>query len=328
MTARIIKAGPLTTVQDRGRAGYREFGVSVGGAADPFSARVANTLVGNGEDAAVIEITMGGLRLTLADERAVAWCGGQFRVTIADVVVPAGRACRCLPGAEVRADLEGAGCRAWLAISGGIDAAFILGSRATDLRGGFGGLDGRALRDGDALPLCEINDAAGRLWARLPVDRAASFGAPPEWAQPFSRPEILRVAVGSDRDRFSAPAWETFLATEFSVSMEADRMGARLDGPVLERIDDGGDLVSEAVVPGTVQIPPNGKPILLLADAQTIGGYPKLAHAIAVDLPRAAQLRPNDRIRFAEASLGEAHRLWIEREKSWRRFQLGLSLHS
>ncbi len=300
----------------------------MGGAADPFSVRIANALVGNHENAAVIEITMGGLRMSLSDDRALAWCGGRFRVTVADVVVPPGRACRCQPGAEVRADLDGAGCRAWLAIPGGIDVAPVLGSRATDLRGGFGGHEGRALRDDDALPLGEMDDDARRVMTRLPADRPTSFGAPPEWAQPFSRPEMLRVTVGADRDRFSASAWATFLTTEYSVTMEADRMGARLDGPVLERIDGGGDLVSEAVAPGTVQIPPSGKPILLLADAQTIGGYPKLAHVITVDLPRAAQLRPDDRVRFAEVSLAEAHRLWLEREKSWRRFRLGLSLYS
>lgn len=321
MIVEIVKAGMLATVQDLGRTGFRESGVPVGGAADPFAARVANALAGNDPGAAVLEITMGGLHLRFSDRRVLAWCGGDYRVIAGSALVPAGRACSAAAGSEVRADLAGDGCRAWLAISGGIDTAPVLGSRSTDLRGAFGGFHGRALRDGDALPLANSSAAPA-------LDGLASFGAPAGWAQPFARPEILCVTPGADLERFSPESRERFFAEEFVVTADADRMGARLDGPALERIDADGDLPSGPVAPGTLQIPPNGKPILLLADCQTLGGYPKFGHVIAADLPRAAQLRPGDRVRFAEIPLAEAHRLWLERESAWRRFLLGLSLRA
>ena len=153
MNAVVTRAGFLTSVQDLGRTGFRQFGVSTSGALDPFALRVANLLVGNDEGAAGLEITLGGLQLRFEDERIVAWCGGEFDVQIGSRALPAGHVAHLQPGDELKFGRAQIGCRCWLAISGGIDVPVVLGSRSTDLRANFGGFEGRALRDGDVIPL-------------------------------------------------------------------------------------------------------------------------------------------------------------------------------
>jgi antagonist of KipI len=318
MSVSVVRAGFFTTVQDLGRSGFREHGVSLGGALDPHALRIANLLVGNDPAAAGVETTLGRVRLRFDDQRAVAWCGGAVQVTVGAVAIPAGRAAIVAAGEEVSIAAPERGARAWLAISGGVDVPLVLGSRSTDLRARFGGLDGRALRDGDVLPLGESHIAS-------PSD--STWGAPHAWAQTGTRGAILRIIRGAEWERFTPAAREAFLKQQFTVTDEADRMGARLDGPKLER-DNDAELVSEAVAPGTIQVPPNGAPILLLGDCQTLGGYPKLAHVITVDMPIAAQLRPGDPVRFAEVSLGEAHALLRERERDVCWFRAGLALRT
>jgi antagonist of KipI len=319
MTAIVQRAGFLTSVQDLGRTGFRQFGVSTSGALDPFALRVANLLVGNDEGAAGLEITLGGLQLRFEDERIVAWCGGEFDVQIGSRALPAGHVAHLQRGDELKFARAQIGCRCWLAISGGIDMPVVLGSRSTDLRAKFGGIEGRALRDGDVIPLSK--------WPGSPTPATAisSWSAPHDWVSPARRGPILRFIRGIDWERFNASTIQRFTIHEFTVSPDSDRMGVRLDGPELKREDET-DLISEAVAPGTIQVPPSGKPILLLGDCQTIGGYPKIAHVITVDLGVAAQLRAGDRVRFSEVSLQDAHRLLLERERDLDRFRIGLSL--
>jgi antagonist of KipI len=319
MTAIVQRAGFLTSVQDLGRTGFRQFGVSTSGALDPFALRVANLLVGNDEGAAGLEITLGGLQLRFEDERIVAWCGGEFDVQIGSRALPAGHVAHLQRGDELKFARAQIGCRCWLAISGGIDMPVVLGSRSTDLRAKFGGIEGRALRDGDVIPLSK--------WPGSPTPATAisSWSAPHDWVSPARRGPILRFIRGIDWERFNAPTLQRFTSEAFTVSPDSDRMGVRLDGPELKREDET-DLISEAVAPGTIQVPPSGKPILLLGDCQTIGGYPKIAHVITVDLGVAAQLRAGDRVRFSEVSLQDAHRLLLERERDLDRFRIGLSL--
>ena len=316
-----MRAGFLTSVQDLGRTGYRQFGVSLGGALDAFALRIANLLVGNEESVAGLEITLGGLQLRFADQRIVAWCGGEFDVRVGSTSVPAGHAALINAGEELKFNHPKTGCRCWLAISGGIDAPTVLGSRSTDLRASFGGFEGRAVRDGDALPLGNFRRsqtaAAGRI---------SSWSAPEPWSQTASANPILQVVRGPDWDRFGASTLQRFTSESFAVSPDSDRMGVRFDGPELQRSDDV-DLISEAASPGTIQVPPSGRPILLLGDCQTIGGYPKIAHVITFDLPVAAQLRAGDHVRFSEVSLTDAHRLLLQREREFERFRIGLSLH-
>jgi antagonist of KipI len=306
-------------VQDLGRTGVRQFGVSTSGALDSFALRVANLLVGNDEGAAGLEITLGGLQLRFDDERIVAWCGGEFDVQIGSRALPAGHVAHLQRGDELKFGHAQIGCRCWLAISGGIDVPVVLGSRSTDLRANFGGIEGRALRDDEVIPLSK--------WPGSPTPATAisSWSAPHGWVSPARRGPILRFIRGVDWNRFNASTLQRFTSEAFTVSADSDRMGIRLDGPELKRQDET-DLISEAVVPGTIQVPPSGKPILLLGDCQTIGGYPKIAHVITVDLGVAAQLHAGDGVRFFEVSQQDAHRLLMERERDFERFRIGLSL--
>jgi antagonist of KipI len=327
----VPRAGFLTSVQDLGRTGFREFGVSTSGALDPFVLRVANLLVDNDEGAAGLEITFGGLQLHFQDERIVAWCGGEFDVSIGAAPLPAGHTALVQSGEELEFGRAQTGCRAWLAISGGIDASPLLGSRSTDLRADFGGFDGRALGDGDVIPLRPRpgSSAFAKATADKPIQatRISSWTAPHDWVSPARPNPILRFVRGIDWTRFNASTLQRLTSESFTVSPDSDRMGVRLTGPELARADNV-DLISEAVAPGTVQVPPSGQPILLLGDCQTIGGYPKIAHVITVDFGIAAQLRAGDRVRFSEVSLGDAHRLLLERERALERFRIGLSLRN
>ena len=322
MSVFVERAGFLTSVQDLGRTGLRQFGVSPGGALDSFGLRVANLLVGNDEGAAGLEITLGSLQLRFDDERLVAWCGGEFEVRIGSKSLPAGHTAHVRPGERLKFGRPQSGCRSWVAVSGGIDVPSTLGSRSTDLRAGFGGWEGRALRDGDQLRLGKFRRSQTAATANI-----SSWTAPHDWVSPAKPKPILRFIHGIDWSRFNDVTIQRFTDQEFAVSPDSDRMGARLEGPELKRVDEG-DLISEAVTPGTIQVPPNGKPILLLGDCQTIGGYPKIAHVITVDLGVAAQLRAGDHVRFSEISLTDAHQLLIERERQLELFRVGLSLHT
>jgi antagonist of KipI len=328
MKVTIRSGGFLTSVQDLGRIGFRRSGVSLIGALDPHALRVANVLVGNEGRAAGLEVTFGTVRLAFEDQRLVAWCGGGFSVRIGDEDLRPGHVGFVAKGEELTMIAPNSGGRAWLAISGGIDVPLVLGSRSTDLRGNFGGHEGRALRDGDELGLgvrerrFEVADEESRR-----LQTAAPWGAPATWAAHVNRNRILRIVRGTDWDRFTSEAQQALVASAFKVTSDSDRMGVRLEGPELKR-SESSDLLSEAVAPGTLQIPPDGQPILLLGDCQTIGGYPKIAHVITVDLPFAAQLWPADTVRFQEVSLAEAHALLREREKDFALFRAGVGLHA
>jgi len=316
----VLRTPSPTTVQDVGRVDQRRQGVSAGGALDLFAARVANLLVGNTEDAALLEISLGGLRLRFDDGRTVGWCGGSFPARIVEAEFPAGRPATVRRGEELEFDPSERGARAWLAIEGGLDVPLVLGSRSTELRSGFGGFEGLALRDRDSLPL-------GKIEQRQKETRLANWSAPVEWAQTAVQTPVLRIVEGSEWDEFLPESQTTFLKQPFTVTAKADRMGARLEGAELRRTNQW-ELASEAVAPGAIQVAHDGRPILLLGDCQTIGGYPKIAHVITVDLPRAAQLRPNDTVHFQKVTVAEASTLFAERERDLHRFRVGLSLRA
>jgi antagonist of KipI len=324
--ATAVRAGFLTSVQDLGRTGFRQFGVSLGGALDPHALRVANLLAGNDESAAGLEITFGGLRLRFADDRIVVWCGGDFDARISSTSLAAGHPAFVRAGEEFSIESPALGCRAWVAISGGINVPIVLGSRSADLRAGFGGVTGRPVRDGEEFPLGENPQRARVLIDKLRTEKIARWKPAHDWSSTARRQPVLRFVRGSDSNRFNDLAIQRFTAEPLIVSPDSDRMGIRLDGPRLERSEDV-DLLSEAVAPGTVQVPPSGKPILLLNDCQTIGGYPKIAHVITVDLPIATQVCPGDRVRFTEVSIADAHALLLERERNLEQFRRGLESH-
>ena len=315
----IVRAGPLTSVQDLGRVGHRAFGVSTGGALDHFATRIANLIIGNSPETALLEITLGGTRLRFDDTRRVAWCGGDFAVTIDETLIPAGRSALIKAGEELKIGGNRRGCRVWLAISGGIELENVLDSRSTDLRAGFGGYAGRALRDGDEIPLGKHPRPSSE------TALLASWSAPREWVLSARSAPRLRVTRGAEWEMLTQKARNAFWRTEFRVGAQADRMGALLEGSELARRYRS-ELLSEAVVRGTVQLTNDGHPILLFGDCQTIGGYPKIAHVITVDLPVAAQLSQGDVVGFEEVTTREAIALFQARQRELELFQAGVSL--
>ena len=312
MTVSVISAGFQTTVQDCGRTGLRKFGVTPGGALDPISLRLVNLLVGNLECTAGLECVSGRLRLRFHDERILAWSGGEFEVRLGDKLVPVLHCARVSTDIEI---LPQRGGRAWLAISGGINVPEILGSRATDLRAHFGGWEGRALRDGNGLPLGVESELCARVRDEIP-DHVSDWSAP----RFVARGKLLRIIRGKNWDDNIGAK---LLAQKFRIAMDSDRMGLRLEGEEIASASRR-ELVSEAVTPGTVQLPPSGAPVVLLQGCQTIGGYPKIAHVITVDLGYAAQLQPLDEVRFELIELEEARQLLRKREREIALFRAGL----
>ena len=308
-TLRILQPGPQTTVQDLGRVGYQALGVPVCGALDPLALRLANRLAGNAEGEAALECRLMGpmievegapVRLALAGAEAAI----EMEADGTRRVHPAGRAFDVPPGGRVRIGPLRGSAGAVLAVGGGLDLPEVLGSRATDLKGDFGGLGGRALAAGDTLATRRAEQAGPCL--ALPHPLPPAFGGE------------LRVVPGPQDDAFTPEAIATFLAATFEVTREADRMGMRLRGPALSFVA-GADIVSDGIATGSVQVPGSGQPILLLADHQTIGGYAKIATVISADLPAAGRLLPGAAIRFRAVSVAEAEEARRAQEREFAR---------
>jgi len=302
MEIKVLRAGLLTTVQDLGRRGHRGEGVPLGGAMDVFALRVANLLVGNPEDAAGLEITMAAPELEFSEEALIAVCGADFGT------IPSWQPVAVRAGERLRFGPCLRGFRGCLALSGGVDVPWVLGGRGTYLPANFGGLEGRALRDGDVL---RTGSGRRRVLAGWHLD-ARILPA-------YSNAPTVRIVRGAQGNEFG----KTLEKSVFRISPQSDRMGLRLDGPRLER-SSSSELASSAVVPGTVQVPPDGSPIVVMADAQTLGGYPQVAHAIGVDQPLLAQLRPGDHVSFREVSLDDAHAAAVARERNLGMLRQGL----
>ena len=279
----VLAAGPLTTVQDRGRPGFAAIGVPRSGAADAAAAALANRLVGNDEAAAVLEVTAGGLRLRAERTLLVAVTGVPAPVTVDGRAAPFGAPLTVRPGAVLGLGVPPVGLRTYVAVRGGVDVPPVLGSRSTDTLSGLGPA---SLRAGDRL-------AVGALHADEPFVDVAPV-------RPPSAEPVLRVLPGPRRDWLAAEAWTALTSHAWSVTADSNRVGLRLAGPALARARDD-ELPSEGLVPGAVQVPPDGAPVLFLADHPVTGGYPVLAVVVTADLPMAAQLRPGDEVRFRPA---------------------------
>lgn len=310
MSLRVLAPGLLTTVQDRGRDGWRHLGVARCGALDTDAAWLANRLVGNGAGAAVLEITLQGPRLQLLHPARIALAGATLDARFADLALPGGRPL-ALPAGELHLGAVRDGVRAWLAIAGGIDVAPVLGSRSTDLRGGFGGLDGRALETGDVLPL--------GMAAPIDVDtpRIAPWWIDPQAGEPDRSPPLRYVPSAH-------PLAATLGTRGWRVDPRSNRQGVRLAGDALSDATTAAG-ISEPVAPGTIQLPPDGQPIVLLADAQTVGGYPKLGHVIAADLPRLAQVPPHAPLRLVPCDAEAARHAACLARARLARIELALS---
>lgn len=301
---RVLEPGLLTTVQDLGRPGHAALGVSASGAADPLSARMGNLLVGNAENAGVLEMTLVGGIFAFDAPALVAVTGSDFGAAVEGRrpgALPPWSATQVEAGDVVRVGPTRSGARAYLCIRGGVVVPPVLGSASTHLLTGLGGLCGRALRKGDVL---EIGPDPGGPRSRL---RVAALEV-----EKILLRRTLRVTRGPQADFFTALALERFARSEYEVTEEADRMGLRLSGPPLMR-SDARQMLTEGVCVGAVQVPENGQPIVLFVEQQTTGGYPKVANVVSADLPALGQLRPRDRVRFENVSLTEARALLQER---------------
>ncbi|MGI6144084.1 MAG: biotin-dependent carboxyltransferase family protein [bacterium] len=309
----VIKPGFLTTIQDRGRHGYQAFGMPVAGAVDEFSLRIANILAGNSEGAAALEMTLLGPKLKVLAPVKVALTGADLGARINGAEFPRWETVAVNPGDEISFTAAREGCRAYLAVAGGIDVPKIMGSRSTYLRGKIGGIEGRALKAGDLL-------SAGSLQEKnLPVGTKLAEELIPK----FSSPITLRVIPGPQEDHFTPAGLDTFFQSEYTVTTEADRMGYRLQGPTIEHRE-GADIISDGIPLGAVQVPGHGLPIVMLADRQTTGGYPKIATACSVDLSRIGQAKPGDTVHFVAISKEEGLQLLQARETALKKWMATL----
>jgi antagonist of KipI len=311
---RVLSGGPQTTVQDLGRPGAQPLGVPAGGAADPVALRLANRLADNSRTAAGLEITLGGFEAEFLAEAAAGLAGADLGLTLDGLSLAPGSAFRARAGSRLRSGGRRWGCRAYLSVGGGFAVPEVLGSRSTYLPAAFGGFQGRALRAGDVL------EGPGGIAQGFDPGARTPAGLAPPYPGPGDVLE-LRAVRGPQDDAFTQAGLRTFFSAAYEVSAEADRMGCRLRGPRIEHRRSA-DIVSEAVAWGSVQVPGNGEPIVLMADRQTTGGYAKIATVATVDLPLLAQAVPGDGVRFREVSLWEAREalLWREhRMRQWER---------
>lgn len=322
----VLQPGLLTTVQDLGRPGYQQYGVVVGGALDGFAARALNLCVGNGENAALLEMAQTGPDLVFDREVLIAWGGADFAARVNEEPLPRERAGRVAAGEVVSFGLARSGLRAWLAIAGGIDVPLVMGSRSTYRRGGIGGHQGRTLVAGDALKLFEPSPWARQQLAALRAarKRATAWTVRPDVLGKPAQPGTVRVLRGPECGWFTKEAVRAFFSAEWRATKEADRMGVRLQGPELA-LAEPREMISSPVNAGVVQVPAAGQPIVLLPSRQSVGGYPRLAAVVTADLGRIAQLRPDDIVRFVETNLATAQDIYLARERDLNRVRLGLA---
>ena len=310
---RIDKGGLQTTVQDLGRRGVLQYGVIASGVMDPYSYRAANILVGNRGDEAALEITLIGPCITFLSDCLIAITGADLSPSINDVPVGIWRPVYVKKGSRLAFGKNVSGCRAYLAVSGGIDVPEVMGSCSTYLRASIGGFKGRGLQKGDIIPIGR-ETRFKKPDARLMKDSSfaqASWRVSGNHIPVYSSEPIVRVTEGRQADWFNSSSLQAFYNQHFEVTANSDRMGYRLNGPHL-KLDNPAEMLSEAVSFGSVQVPPDGQPIVLMADRQTVGGYPKIAQIATVDLPRVGQLKPGDTVRFRQVPLEEAQSALIE----------------
>ena len=295
---RLVEAGLGTSLQDLGRRHFQRFGISESGALDAPALRLANALLGNEPGTAALEITLSGPVIDIEAERVrLALVGADFPVTLNGQALRTGRSFEAQRGDRLVIGLARQGARAYLAVAGGFAAAPTLGSLSTHSRSRLGGLDGGYLKAGDRLALtpCAAGEGPQLALPALPAPEAAK----------------LRVVLGPQDDFFTDEGIETFLSARYQVSPRADRMGYQFEGPAIAHAK-GFNIVSDGIVNGSIQVPGNGQPIVLLADRQTTGGYPKIATVIEADLPILAQLRPGESIGFTAVTADEAEEIVLE----------------
>jgi antagonist of KipI len=315
----IIKSGIQTTIQDLGRFGYQKFGVITSGAMDAFAHRIANILVGNDENLPTLEITLQGPTIQFHKDTLISITGANISPKINDISIPNWRAILVKKGSRLEFGKLQNGCRAYLAVAGGYCIPKIMNSYSTYLRAELGGYLGRKLEKEDELFLGDMNDISKTWINRLKKKRSDAFVSE-NWSvsssllSAYEQMNRIRVIEGKNFPFFSEESKQAFFQNKYRVRPQSDRMGYRLSGPNLF-LKESKELLSEAVTYGTIQVPTDGQPIVLLADRQTTGGYPKIGQVATVDFSIIAQSKPGDELCFTKITLEKAQILLLKREK-------------
>ena len=305
MGIRVLKAGMLTTVQDLGRNGYQSQGFSVAGVMDVRSFKIANLLLDNPENEAVLEFTLIGPTLQFTSDTIIAITGGDFQPTVNGEPVPMYTALYMKRGDILKFGSARTGSRGYIAFSSYLDIPVVMGSRCTNLKSKIGGYKGRKLKDEDY-----IGFRIKRRYLPYFLSRKLDLDE-------FDEAEVtLRVVMGPQDDMFTKQGIHTLLSETYSVTSDFDRMGCRLEGPFIAS-KNGSDIISDGIAFGSIQVPAHGKPIILLADRQTTGGYAKIATVATVDIPKMVQRKTDHKIRFQAITVEEAQRLYLEEEKQY-----------
>ncbi|WNF23783.1 biotin-dependent carboxyltransferase family protein [Mesobacillus jeotgali] len=300
---KVLKPGLQTTVQDIGRTGYQQYGISPSGAMDPYSMQMANLLVGNSFGEAVLESAVIGPRLEALAEASIAICGGDLEPMVNGSKAPMWKSFVLKKGDILSFGTANSGARAYISFAGGIDVPLVLGSKSTFINGKLGGFKGRALEAGDLI--------YGNPFVRK--NRFLHKSLIPEYAKEIE----IRVIIGPHQDKFAEAEKDRFLSSEYKVTSQSNRMGYRLEGPRLETIG-GSDIISDAIPLGGIQVPANGQPIILMSDRQTTGGYARIATVVSVDIPLLAQAMPGTKITFKEITVGEAQEQYLKQKKLFK----------
>ncbi len=327
MSLRIIKPGISTTLQDAGRKGYQAAGVPISGAMDTNSLRLANILCGNDQGSVVLETTLHGAEWLVEEEQLIAFSGGGTTLHINNQPAPLNHAIRVKASSLLSLKPSPDGCRTYLAVAGGFKAKTDLKSSSTYKTASFGGYEGRALKTGDLLEWNNERTVMSDKIKESLVLNGRDFTLA-GWHIDFNIPgkgKTIRIFKGPEWDWFDDHTSEKLFTNSFAVSNQSDRMGYRLSGGPL-MLSTKREMISTAVCSGTIQVTHEGNLVILMADAQTTGGYPRMAMVAAVDLPACAQLRPGDRVHFSEISIDKAEDLYLEREQLLRQIQLALKL--
>jgi antagonist of KipI len=305
---KIIKPGLQTTIQDLGRYGYQQYGISPSGAMDTYSLQMANILTGNSLGEAVLEVSLIGPSLEALSDTVIAICGGDFSPEVDGQAIPTWKSFLLRTGQVLTLGSASEGARAYISVAGGIDVPFILHSKSTYLNAAFGGLEGRALEKGDIL--------LGRPFIKKPLKRLH-----PTLIPKYENHVKVRVILGPHRHLFKQDSVESFLTEEFTITPQSNRMGYQLKGPKLEHLN-GPDIISDPVPFGGIQVPASGQPIVLMADRQTTGGYSRMATVISVDIPLLAQAKPGTSVKFNEISIQKAQSEFLLRRKCLKHLAL------
>lgn len=318
MQIEFIKGGSLTTIQDLGRHGYQQYGVIVSGAMDPVSLKIGNMLVQNSVNEGCLEMTLSGALLKVPAGLVFALTGADMGARLNGIPVPRYKPVCATQDAQLSFGFAKKGARAYMAVAGGFDVPIVMNSKSTYLRAKLGGYQGRALKDGDKLSLGALSPAQKALGDRLSrrAKQGAPFGAAP-WSidcDYIFEDAPIHVTEGLQYDWFTEKGISTFFSSDYTITANADRMGYRMEGPQLE-FKEKKDLISEPINLGAIQVPPDGKPIILMADRQTTGGYPKIGQVMMSDIPHLAQLLPGKTIRFKKVTMEEAETSFIHEEE-------------